>query len=55
MESLLAIAISFISQKDEDYTYDEEPVHSKSNNTNFTLYINAGEVGDELFQDIKEN
>ena len=55
MESLLAIAISFTSPKDEDDPHDEELAHSKSNNINFTLYNNADQVVDELFQDIKTN
>ena len=42
------MTISFIFPKDAD----KERVNSKSDNIKFTLYNNANEVVDELFQNI---
>ena len=41
------MAINFISSKDND---EERVMHSKSDNIEFLIYVNANEVIEELFE-----
>ena len=45
----LTIAINFFPPKDDE---EERVMHSKSNNIKLTLYDNANEVVDELFESL---